>query len=360
MGRTGRWCLGIWGACLLAASAYGQFVVSAHSGTVHYVEGQVFLQNEAVNPKAGQYPAMKIGDMLRTEEGRAEVLLTPGVFLRMAENSAVKMVSNQLSDTRLEILRGSILVECAELLKDNAISFRYKDAVVSLRKHGLYRFDTEENRFRVYNGEALVESAGNGVTVKEGKQVTFGGELAVEKFDKSLGDPFYRWGDRRASYLSAANVSVAHSLQAGGYGWSASGWQFNPYYGMFTFIPYSGVYYSPFGYSFWSPGAVLGIWNPYYYGSGWRGYGSGGGRSVGSYTPAAVGSNSAAIRGAHSGGGYSPSGFGGAGRFGGGESVGSRGGGGMSSGAGMSSGGGMSSAGAASAGSAGGSAGRRH
>ena len=45
----------------------------------------------------------------------AEILLTPGVFLRVAENSSIKMISSRLIDTRVDLLSGSILIECAEL-----------------------------------------------------------------------------------------------------------------------------------------------------------------------------------------------------------------------------------------------------
>ncbi len=41
----------------------------------------------------------------------------------------------------------------------------------------------------------------------------------------------------------------------GNYG-TACGWQHNPYFGMFTYLPCNGVYNSPFGYRFWSPNTI--------------------------------------------------------------------------------------------------------
>jgi hypothetical protein len=64
---------------MAVGSAFAQNVVSAHSGVVHYVEGTAYLNNERVDPKFGQFPEIKQDQEFRTEEGRAEILLTPGV-----------------------------------------------------------------------------------------------------------------------------------------------------------------------------------------------------------------------------------------------------------------------------------------
>src|SRR3981081_3809939 len=102
-------------ASVLAAFAglpvFAQSVISAHSGLVHYVEGQVLLDGKPVEVKITAFPEIKEGKELRTEDGRAEILLNPGVFLRMGENSAIRMVSNKLSDSRVEFLSGSMIIE---------------------------------------------------------------------------------------------------------------------------------------------------------------------------------------------------------------------------------------------------------
>src|SRR5690242_14102448 len=110
-------------ACLVFAvaatgSAYAQYVISAHSGVVQYVQGRALLNDNAVDPKFGQFPEIKENEIFRTEEGRAEILLTPGVFLRLAENSSIRMVSVRLTDTRVEVLSGSVMVESDQALKD--------------------------------------------------------------------------------------------------------------------------------------------------------------------------------------------------------------------------------------------------
>lgn len=243
-------------------SASAQQVVSARSGLIHYVEGQVELDGKQVEYKPALFPDMKDGSELKTHDGRVEVLLTPGVFLRVAENSTVRMVSNKLAATRVEFLSGSVLVESADSLKENSVTLSYKGADVRLRRDGLYRLDSEPSALKVYSGEALVETADQSVTVKDGKRLPFGGVFAAERFNSKAGDAFYRWTKRRAEYISTANISAAKSIYDSDSGWRSNGWAWNPYYSMFTYVPYRGSYNSPYGYRYWSPVAVYQIYAP--------------------------------------------------------------------------------------------------
>jgi hypothetical protein len=269
---------------LAVTGAQAQSVISAHSGTVHYIEGKVYLEDKEIVPKFGQFPEIKEGNFLKTAEGRAEIILTPGVFLRVGENSAIRMVSNRLTNTQISVLKGSVLVECAELLKENAVTFTVANKNVPVTKKGLFRIDAEPPMLRVYNGEAIAYSEGHTVTVKEGRELALDGvQLVATKFNKEADDDeLYRWAKRRAGYLAMANVSAARKIEQNSMlsgSWSASGWLWNPYFGMFTYLPYRGYYNSPFGYRFFSPYTVGRIYQVPYWGgggghSGWNnGYG---------------------------------------------------------------------------------------
>ena len=69
--------------------SFCQEVVSARSGVVHFLEGAVSLDDQPLDRKADAFATMKEGSTLRTGKGRAELLLTPNVFLRLDENTAV-------------------------------------------------------------------------------------------------------------------------------------------------------------------------------------------------------------------------------------------------------------------------------
>ncbi len=127
---------------------------------------------------------MKAGQLVATAEGRAEILLTPGVFLRMAENTSVRMLSNALADTRLEVVSGSALVEVGELLEHNAISFETSGAHMELAKKGLFRIDASPASLRVYEGEARVTSGSESLTARKGHQIDLdSAKLADTKFE---------------------------------------------------------------------------------------------------------------------------------------------------------------------------------
>ncbi|MCL4402539.1 MAG: hypothetical protein M1436_07760 [Acidobacteria bacterium] len=245
-----------------SVSAFGQSAISARSGMIHYVEGRVFLGAQQVDTKIGNFPQVKENEQLKTEQGRAEVLLTPGVFLRLGENSAFRMITNRLIDTRLEFLSGSMILEVDDILKDNSVTIVDKDATIHLQKKGLYRFDSEPAQLRVYDGEVAVVSGDKTIEVKEGKALSLDGEMAVTKFDKETGDALNRWSRRRGEYVAMANVSAAKSIRDSGLSWNSSSWAYNPYFGMFTFIPMRGAYYSPYGYAFWSPFQVYQVYAP--------------------------------------------------------------------------------------------------
>ncbi len=262
MKAAARWSavlLVVMGLALVPATA--QTAISARSGMIHFLEGRVLLDGQPVDSKFGQFPEVKEGLSLETEAGRAEVLLSPGVFLRMGENSAFRMVSSRLIDTRVEVVRGSAMVEVIELLKDNNVTLAVKGATVVPRKTGLYRVDADTGLVRVYDGEALVEQGSDRLTLKTARQTAVGAVLSAQKFDNKVGDSLYRWGQRRSGYVAMANISGSRSLRDKG-GWLSGGWYWNPYFGMFTYVPYRSMLYSPYGFAYWSPRTVTAAFAP--------------------------------------------------------------------------------------------------
>jgi hypothetical protein len=270
--------------------AYAQSVVSAHSGVLHVSEGAVFANDQPVNQKYGTFPDLKEKSVLRTEAGRAEVLLTPGVFLRIGENSAIKLIDNRLSDTRVELLKGTAMVECDDPMKENAVTMIYGDFQVHVRKTAVMESASNPAELKVFHGEAEVELNGTVSVVKAGKALPFTQALAQERFDpKASGDELTRWSQERSEAVAVANVSAAKSLRDSGtgtFGFSGFGpggmggignasmpygsWYYNPYYSMYTYLPMNGMFFNPYGYGFFSPYSVYQIYNNpgYFYGGG--------------------------------------------------------------------------------------------
>jgi hypothetical protein len=293
------------------------------------VEGKVLLNDQEISPKFGEFPGMDNGAILRTTgEGRAEILLSPGVILRVGESSSVRMVANSLVDTRVELRTGKAVLECAEILKGNDVTLLVGGKSVSFARNGIYEAAAEPPSVRVYKGEATVLTGGKPMIVKRGHEALLGDVVTAQQFDDNATDDLYNWSSRRSGYLALANVSTASSMSSG-YGYGGGGWMWNPWMGMFTMVPGSGMLWSPFGYGFYSPYNV-GWAYPYNYGYGGS-YG-GGGTGSSTYSARPVTQSSAS-----SGGGSVSSG-----RLGGlsGGSSGSSGGGGGGRSAGGSAGGG--------------------
>ncbi|HVV43740.1 MAG TPA: hypothetical protein VHC72_01000, partial [Bryobacteraceae bacterium] len=269
---------------MTAAAGAAQVVTSAHSGTLHYFEGDVTIDGAPAPHQKGRFAEIKEQGVLRTGKGRAEVLLTPGVFLRVGEDSAIKLLDNRLISTRVEIVSGTVMVESDDpqmSVKDSPVTLIYKNYDMQLVKHGLVEISSDPAQIKVYKGQVVVRTANDRATVKEGRMLPFSGALSAEKFDDKAGDDLYLWTRDRSQSLSAASMASARLINSsssgslysglgfGGSAWS-NGWYFNPYFGMYTFVPGGGAFFNPWGYGFFSPATIYDYYTPgvYWYGGG--------------------------------------------------------------------------------------------
>lgn len=266
------------------APVSAQSVMPARSGTLHYFDGNVSIDGAEVRMKAGIFPEVRPGSVLRTERGRAEVLLTPGVFLRLGDNSAMRMLDADLSHTRLEIMDGTAMVEADDpqiSVKNAPVTIVYRDREIRIVKHGLVEINADSQQVKVFRGEAEVADSSGHVTLREGHYTPLTGELRAEKFDRNLPNDLYVWSRDRSTDLTAANMFSAGSMNTTGTGYGYTGlgtgagalnggWYYNSFLNMFTYMPMAGVLWNPWGYGFYSPrafyayGGPAGVYNPAY------------------------------------------------------------------------------------------------
>src|ERR1035438_4697251 len=194
-----------------ALPALAQPVISAKSGVVSYVIGKVLVGDEVVKPSETKFTEVKENAILRTEDGRAEVTLTLGAIMRTGDRSSFKMLTNRLIDTRLELLTGSHIVEVAEIQKDNNLTLIAKDATVVITKRGLYRFDVDQSRIKVFDGVLGVTINGQSTLVGAGRMLDTA-TASVDKFDKEDTDALDHWARRRAELIAMANASSAKQV----------------------------------------------------------------------------------------------------------------------------------------------------
>jgi hypothetical protein len=255
------------GSCILAAlltvPMWGKETDNRHSampGTLNYVEGQASIGDQTLNSQDVGNANLQNGEVLETGNGKAEILLTPGVYLRVGSNSAVKMVSNSLTDTQVRVNQGEAMVEVDELYKENNLRIRQPGADTRITKTGLYDFDASNGDVRVFDGKAVVRADDHDVTLKKNHEFQLSSaKLKAKGFDKgqvTKNDDLYRWSSLRSEYLSDANVNAAQMYYANGWygpGWWGPGWYWDPWFAGYTFLPGSGFFYNPFGWGFYSP-----------------------------------------------------------------------------------------------------------
>lgn len=228
----------------------------AHPGTVNYIEGQVSVDGRQLTQQDVGSADVEQGQILDTGQGKAEVLLTPGVFLRMGNGSEIRMDNPGLTNTKVDVLRGTAMLEVTELFKQNNIQVGEDNATTTVEKKGLYEFDANRHVVAVADGKAVVTEGDQHVNLKKGKETYLTAQLHAQSFDVNQHDDLYNWSNLRSEYLADAEIQSARTYIVGGGGWYGPGWFWNPWWGMYSFMPGAGILYSPFGWGFYSPGFV--------------------------------------------------------------------------------------------------------
>jgi hypothetical protein len=266
--KTSGRAAGMFFTAALLLSAQGRI---ARPGTVNYAEGQVSLNGQEIGSHQLGNTEVAPGQVLETQDGKAEMLLTPGVFLRVGDHSAVKMISPSITDTRVELLRGTAMMEAAQVEKENHLDVLDHGANTVIQKHGIYSFNANQPMVAVFEGEAQVQQDDRTAEVHKGKELMLGaanGQLKTQSFDVKNSeetDPLYGWSRLRSEYVAEANMSLAQTVVvARPAWWYGTGWYWNSYFDSWAFMPGGGYLYSPFGWGFYSPAYWGGYIAPYY------------------------------------------------------------------------------------------------
>jgi hypothetical protein len=319
-----------------ASSSYGEdrrpvsrgqtsnYLISAKAGGVNLIDGDVSFKRAK-----GDWDMLIAGDELQSgdtvkaaDDSRAEILLNPGSYLRVSENSEFTLTDASLNRLRVNLKAGSFIFEVSGVgdWTGGFVKVTTPTAVYNIFRSGLYRINVAADG----TSEALIYKGriNSGIlTAKGGQRFTANnGSVVIGKFDKDSRDIFDIWSRERAKTLLAANRRLSEkALRSRGLAFVSNAWFFSPFLGCYTFLP--GVY----GYS--SPYGRYSVCNPYTYyypprygtspgsappsrGDGYSGWSAGGGvitRPVGgggpSSSPGAGGGSSRGWSGGGAGGG---------------------------------------------------------
>jgi hypothetical protein len=269
---------GVFGIAALALPQ--SYTISAKPGAVNYVEGNVTLDGQPLGSSTLKNTFMNAGGLLETQEGKAEVLLTPGVFLRVGDHSRVRMLKPSLIETQLAVEAGESMVEVDEFLKDSHITISMRGGLTEIEKNGLYRFMADgQPSVAVIDGKAQVAFGEKHKDLGKGREALLSDELKVQEFDKNRDDELFAWSNVRSQYNASltyqaaksaysSSSSAASGLYGSSYGYGSGygygntgfygqGWLWSNGFNSWLWMP-GGQFYSPFGWGFYGPGYVYG------------------------------------------------------------------------------------------------------
>ncbi|MDR3698930.1 MAG: hypothetical protein P4L56_04795 [Candidatus Sulfopaludibacter sp.] len=244
----------------VALPVAGQSVLSTRAGLIHYFEGVVAINGEPLQEQFGRFPEVGEGAELRTGQGHVEVLLGPGVIMRVADDSAVKMLATSLANVRLQLLAGSAIVEAKDALPGNSVTLLYKDWQVRIPSQGVYRIDADPAQLRIYNGEVEVRAGGGTpVTGKAGQTLPLGPVLMPDETLGAPGDSFNEWAFQRSEAIAADNATASQIVDdpalypnlIDASGLAMAGYTYFPPMVNNPYLGYGGIYsiYGPGGYA---------------------------------------------------------------------------------------------------------------
>lgn len=252
----------------LLALVLMQYVVSVKAGLVNHVYGVTNVSEmEQVLPG---------GSITTYRGGFAEVLLTPGSFLRIGENSAVVLDGVELESVSLRLVKGPAVIEVIEINKKSPIQVTTGDLTMKIVKAGLYRF--ENGVATVLDGRLQTPDAK--LAYDKGWQVFIKDNYRARKTAEVPHDGLDEYSQARSRVIAEANVQLAASTRGSSISDDAF-WIYSTAQGFYTYLS-DGNPRSPYGYQFYRAGYVAPKPSPTGYTSGSRTNSSGSVSSSGS------------------------------------------------------------------------------
>ncbi|MCP9496281.1 MAG: FecR family protein [Pyrinomonadaceae bacterium MAG19_C2-C3] len=272
----------------VAAQSNSPYVVSAKAGGINFVSGDVHLSRAGGrdNQPLTSRDSLDSGDVVSTgATGRLEVLLMPGSFLRVAENTQIAFKS-ATDELQFNVTSGTIIVEASGVGDDEALmKVGTPRTVVSLLRSGIYRITVApDGSTNVAVRKGRAELALNPpLIVKGNNQATVGGNggaTALAKLAKNDVSEFESWSKQRAEQVAINNRKIQRrALRSTLAGLSADSlfarnrsafglWVRDGFTGSYAFLPFYSGWSSPYGSSYRNY-----LWTGYGYGYG---YGRGG------------------------------------------------------------------------------------
>ena len=275
---------------------------------LNYVQGQAMLDGQPVTENAASAPRpLRVGDLVTTSQGRADVMLVPGTLLRLGDGTAMRLVAEEANRTEVRLESGRANVSVNRVPQDKLLLVDMPAGQVQILQGGLYTFDTASQTMRVYHGEADAFPGADTSTnvkpekVKEGHEVVLSEGFKPKSFDRADSADLLPWTGPQETQAAIADGAVRSDAGYApvGYGFYGAPYEYGYGYPLFAGYGYPYGWGGPFGF-YGYPFFGFGLGFGGFYGGGFRG---GYGVARGGYVGLA--------RGGVAGGGFHGGGFGG-------------------------------------------------
>lgn len=271
--------------CAATLNAQGQSrdlrVISARAGGVNFVSGEARVKHRDGNywQTLTTKDTLARGDTVETgAASQLEILLNPGSYLRLGENSEFTLADDSLAKLRLSLTKGSGLIEATGFSELRvSILVETPQTRVEIVRSGLYRINllpTNLTEVVVYKGRALVGA--EQALLKSGRTTRVAGagfEIAKLSKKEKERDALDLWSRDRAKLLARANDKIstrnvntllaswdANDYLYSRYSLSGGFWYFDSRASCYVFIPGGYGWSSPYGHyynsAFWRSGRV--------------------------------------------------------------------------------------------------------
>lgn len=197
---------------------------NAHGGFVNFAEGAGRCVCAQPTDGQGKQPLTN-DDTLELADGRAEVVLVPGYYLRLADHTTARLRDLSRDNLKIELVKGSIIFEIPvedsfplpteiQDLKDrlfNLVTVITPSGESAIFKAGAYRFDVvspQQSRVTVAKGAV----AAGGHILKDGSSASLtAGAVGIDHDEHHTDDAFDQWSRSRAATLVQLNKSLKKS-----------------------------------------------------------------------------------------------------------------------------------------------------
>ena len=205
-----RLVAGLFTVFLLYFPVQGEEKTPANSSTakISYVSGKLFVRQSghtnfmecAINTFIDE------GDRLETRNGRAEIFVSGGLYLRLDKHTQIdilKLADKTSNLIKLKIWTGNLYVRVKTIKKEKSIEIQTPDISIYLLEKGLYRFDTRENQeteIFVFSGllEAVLDNGSELVKDEQRLETVKGRPTSdLSGFPSLKEDSFDRWNGQR-------------------------------------------------------------------------------------------------------------------------------------------------------------------